>query len=222
MSTVHNSLPKLFHELQNFLAYYSNSSIPISICVPLKDKNQEHILYNTEQLTKWSEVRKIKDVIKNNNNIVEIWDYSEENINILHKNGITNTKYFPPKIWPEYRNKLLSYNDGSYDYDVAFCGLMSEARIKIIKRLKQNNISCDIIRAYGEHRDKRISKCKILLNVHYAGDYKIFEKIRCFPWLDINKIVISQNSLDPDPRCINASFDDIVPAVIKTLESFSA
>lgn len=219
MIKVHNVLPKLFHELQGFLEYYSDTEYPISICVPVKD--HEQIFYNTEQLTRTSELRKIKDKIKNFK-IIEIWDYSIENINILHKNGITNTRYFPPKIWPEYRDKLLSYNDGSYNYDVAFCGLMSSDRINVINKLRNKKISCNIINGYGDYRDKLIAKCKILLNIHYAGDYKIFEKIRCFPWLDTGKTIISHNSLDADPRCINVSIHNIVETVISTLNSFTA
>ena len=47
-----------------------------------------------------------------------------------------------------------------------------------------------------------LSKSKILLNVHYNDDWKCFEQIRCFPWLNTNKIIVSESSYDEDDRVI--------------------
>jgi hypothetical protein len=57
----------------------------------------------------------------------------------------------------------------------------------------------------------------MILNIHFNENYKIFEQYRCFAWLDIGKVVLSENSLDNDPRCINVSYDEIVPTLMKVL-----
>jgi hypothetical protein len=73
---------------------------------------------------------------------------------------------------------------------------------------------------YGEERDKELAKCKILLNIHAFSDYNVFENARCEPWLAIGVPIISENSLDNDPRCINVDYDQIVPRTIEFLRSY--
>ena len=62
----------------------------------------------------------------------------------------------------------------------------------------------------------------MLLNVHFNNDYKIFEQLRCFAWLDTGKIVVSENSLDNDPRCLNSNYESLVSVVVETLGNFSS
>ena len=207
---IYNPNNNLFGELESFLNYYySNTKIPISIYSSYLDS--DHILFNTEQLTRKDSIHKINNFF-HNKKIIEVWDYSLANIKILNSYGIKNTKYIPLKIWPEYEKKIKSYYSGNFLFDVAFCGWVgSEHRSALLTTIQKHNISLDIIEnIYGEDRDKRIAKCKILLNIHFDSNYNIFEKLRCFAWIDIGKIVVSENSLDDDPRCINVSYDNIL------------
>lgn len=215
---VYNSNKILFKELEQFLYfYYSDIEYPISIQKPLS--HQKHIVYNTEQLSRPDLIDFIES-IKNNYNIYEVWDYSLININILNNYGIYNTKHIPLKIWPEYKTKILSYNiDNTYDYDIGFCGwAYGNHRLDILDQIKPTNLTIDIIHnQYGDERDKRLAKCKILLNIHFDQNYQIFEYYRCFPWLDTGKIVVSENSLDNDSRCVNVNYTEIVPTLKQLL-----
>lgn len=216
---LHNPGGSLFKELEGFLRYYYNDiDTPISIMRQYFDEPQ--IVFNTEQLT-------IPDLFNNimsykNSNIIEIWDYSLSNINILNSVGINNTKHIPLKIWPEYKKKLDSLNtDNTYYYDVGFCGWTGSARRRsILELIKNSGMTLDIIEGgvFGEDRDKRLAKCKILLNIHFDTTYKIFEQLRCFPWIDTGKTVVSENSLDNDPRCVNVEYEDLVPTLLGLLK----
>lgn len=215
---VYSSNKLLFKELEQFLYfYYSDTKYPISIQKPLL--NQKQIVYNTEQLCR-PDLADFIESIKNNDYIHEVWDYSQINIDILNKHGIYHTKHIPLKIWPEYKNKILSFNTHNiYSYDIGFCGwVYGDHRLYILNQIKLSGLTIDIIdNQYEDARDMRLSKCKILLNIHFDQNYKIFEQYRCFPWLDTKKIVVSENSLDNDPRCVNVDYTHIVPTLKQLL-----
>jgi hypothetical protein len=217
---IYNPNQQLFCELENFLRYfYREIETPIAIMHHRADIDRPQILYNTEQLTRPDLYSTINNY--QHKNILEIWDYSLVNIKILNSAGIYNTKYVPLKIWPEYQTKLQQYcENSSFEFDIGFCGwVYGDHRVKILNSIKQlTNISIDIIDGlYGDDRDQRLARCRMILNIHFNENYKIFEQYRCFAWLDIGKVVLSENSLDNDPRCINVSYDEIVPTLMKVL-----
>ena len=55
-----------------------------------------------------------------------------------------------------------------------------------------------------------LGKCKIILNIHYSNTYNVFEVFRCGPWLEIGVPVISETSLDIDPRCISTTYANFI------------
>jgi hypothetical protein len=228
MNTVIAQDHQIFDDIKSFL---TDSSAPRSgypICIKNSHTDHPHVLFNTEQLTrdelKSNSRKNFNLAIFENPNIIEIWDYSIENIKILKQNNITNCKHVPFSIWPAYREKILSYNsDNKYDHDVAFCGGLNSRRQKITAALVERGISVDIIEnTYGEKRDARIAKSRMLLNVHFNDDYKIFEQLRCFAWLDTGKVIVSENSLDDDPRCRNSNYESLVPTVVESLAMFTS
>jgi hypothetical protein len=77
--------------------------------------------------------------------------------------------------------------------------------------MKDAGMSVNILTStYGRDRNKEIAKCKFLVNIHYNADYKIFELMRCAPWLDIGFAVITEESLDNDERAIITPYDKLV------------
>ena len=170
--------------------------------------DENFILYNTEQLSRISSLNYIKKMSKDPN-CVDIWDYSKANIEILSKHGI-NAKYYPPILPETYLSKLREFRNAGQTYDIGFSGADSPRRSKIIKDLQNAGLTTNFIKVYGDERDREIAKCKVLLNIHHSLDYKIFEKARCEPWLAIGVPIISEHSLDDDPRCINVSYDEMV------------
>jgi len=212
-----------FTELGNFILQsneFRDASYPVSIYQ--KDTayalDTPYILYNTEQTT--SETFPWES--KCDKDIKEIWDYSQVNIDNFKKRGILNTRLVVPTIWNDYKNKLLSYNeDNTYDYDVIFVGMGSERRFKIIEQLEhlaKSGLRIKLVThsiAYGEKRDRLIAKSKIYLNVHYKQHWNILERIRLFPWIGINKLIVSENSIDNDPACVNVDYDNIIDTILK-------
>ena len=178
----------------------------------------EGILYNTEQMTRQNKLEQVISKINNNKNIKEIWDYSKVNIQILNSKGITNVKYVPLESPDSYVNKLKEYRK-IIDYDVGFSGTLSNRRLNILNKLRECGKSVNIIQKFGEDRDMELARCKILINIHYADDYMVFESARCEPWLKAGVTVISEKSLDDDPRCINVDYDSLVNKVLECLKN---
>lgn len=212
---IYNPNKKIFLEIENFLKYYYNE-IDLPICIYKSLDIGKHILYNTEQLTR-PDVLEFAVSQKKNYDIVEIWDYSESNIELWNSIGIYNTRYVPPKIWPEYQKTILGYNKtNEYLFDIGFCGWVhGDRRVKALSKIAESGLNIKIIDGlYGDSRDSLLANCKILLNIHFDHNYRIFEKIRCFPWLDTGKIVVSENSLDNDPRCVNVKYEDLFETLL--------
>lgn len=171
------------------------------------------ILYNTEQLSRSSMLSIVLNNIRSSNP-VEIWDYSLANINILKGYDIIS-RHVPLDIPGWYIEELNNYRRNGITYDVGHSGTLTGRRLEIINLLKSSNISINIIELFGKDRDIELAKCKIILNIHAEDDYKIFESCRCEPWLKLGVTVISENSLDNDPRCINVNYNDIVKTVVE-------
>ncbi len=219
---IQNKILTNVYQCVNSFIYFLESKdlespdIPIWVG-PCANISEKCIYYNTEQLTRKNVLNDIICISKNNN-IIEIWDYSLENIEILKNNNITNVKHVPLESPQWYIDKLKSFKKNFYEYDIGFCGWLSERRNKIIQELKKYEIKINIVEKWGDERDKELSKCKTILNIHYDDDYKIFESARCEPWLQVGVPVISENSLDNDNRCINCEYGDIVNTVLNVLK----
>lgn len=174
------------------------------------------ILYNTEQLTRKGQLERIctMAIIPA---CVEIWDYSAVNVRILADRGIT-AKHVPLRSSDAYVARLCSLRSVGQIYDIGFAGSPSDRRAAILDALAKKGVSLCLIRSWGEGRDALLAKCRIILNIHYADDYKVFESARCVPWIEAGATVISEHSLDDDTRCINVPYDQLVAACIARLE----
>ena len=182
------------------------------------NNNEKFIFFNPEQLSRPPCLQNILDICKNKN-IVEIWDYSEANINILNKHNI-NVRLVQIESPKWYIDKLYSFREkhvDSFEYDVGFAGLITPRRGKILDELYSLGIKVNRIQQFGDARDMELAKCKIMLNIHAFEDYNIFEIARCEPWLQLGVVFISENSLDNDSRCINVNYAEIVNTVVKYL-----
>ena len=178
------------------------------------------VYYNTEQLTRKYILSEVLKILKNEN-ILEIWDYSLANIEILKLNNITNTKHVPLESPEWYIKKIKSFQLVDFEYDIGFCGTLSNRRNKILNELKSCGKKVNIVNRWGDDRDRELAKCKIILNIHFEDDYKIFESARCEPWLKIGIPVISEKSLDDDVRCIVSDYESLVQTVVDYLDNFN-
>jgi len=209
---------KYFDSFVYFLESIPQVQYPIYVS-DAPNKIEEYIYVNTEQMTRKTQLQRVISIYKANKPC-EFWDYSIANCNILESHGI-HAKHVPLSSPQWYLDKLKSWRN-DIQYDVGFCGAMSRRRQTIFNGLKARGIRVNIVNAWGERRDKELAKCRILINIHYADDYNIFEQARCEPWLSIGVPVISEHSLDDDPRCINVGYSELVEKVVSFLHENSS
>lgn len=207
-----------------FVNFFKSDKAPqVDIPIYVYDRygcNEPYVYFNTEQLSRTKELQDVIETIRKTNP-VQVWDYSKTNIDILKQHGIDAT--FISIISDEtYLNKLRSWRTEIL-YDVGFCGSSSPRRQLIIDQLKSAGLTVRFIEnIHGDARDQELAKCRVLINIHYGDDFKIFELARCEPWLRVGVPVISEHSLDDDDRCINVSYEKLAETTIHHLNTLKS
>lgn len=98
-------------------------------------------------------------------NSIQIWDYSNLNINFLNNLGFNNIKYFP--IGFHEKNQILD-NNKNKDIDVLFYGSLNDRRIKILEELKNKEVKLKVLTdSYDLERNQYIERSKIILNINW-------------------------------------------------------
>lgn len=173
------------------------------------ESHSKKILYNIEQMTREDKYMLCESRMKKED-IIEIWDYSITNYNILKGHGF-NIRHVPFRLTID---KIINYRDLNIEnklYDIAFTGQVGPYRQKILDELSAKGKTVLILENnYTDSRDIQIGKARLLINIHYNESYKVFESIRCEPWLSSGFPVLSETSLDDDPRATTASYDNLV------------
>jgi hypothetical protein len=208
---VNIDFPKYFDTFVFFLESEHAPKSEYPIYFGNSKKTQPYVFMNTEQLTR---KRVLDNIIKINkdNKPFEIWDYSWKNCEILAQNGII-AKHVPLQSPKWYLEKLKAWRT-TISYDVGFSGTLTSRRLTILNQLKERGLKVNTVCKWGEERDKELATCRIIINIHAGDDYQIFEVARCEPWLAIGVPVISENSLDNDPRCMNVEYTALVEKVL--------
>jgi len=184
----------------------------------LPENPVKKIIYNIEQMT-----REDKYILNssrmNQHDIVEIWDYSITNYNILKNYGFI-VKCVPFKL---NLDKILEYRNLqtlTKEYDIAFCGQIGPYRQYILDELNNRGKKVLILDGdYTMNRDIEIGKSKLLLNIHFNETYKVFETIRCEPWLASGHTVLTESSLDNDSRAISVPYNELVDKACEIIDS---
>jgi hypothetical protein len=156
---------------------------------------------NTEQLSVPSKFLEYKSYIRPN---IKIFDYSLQNIKI---SGIG--EYLPYNENLNETTKLKEFLNQPKEFDFAVIGTMSEHRKTIMNTVSSMGYKVYFISGWGDNRDKEVGKCKVLLNIHFNEDYKLYEPIRCERWRFAGMPIFSE-------ECI-----DNVPSEIKIVKNFA-
>jgi hypothetical protein len=209
-------------EINNIIDYLLSEfsperEYPIIFNINPKDRITKKIFYNIEQMTRESELNMTISRLKNPD-IIEVWDYSSVNCEILKKEGL-NVRHVPFKL---SINKIIEYSNYKKInklYDIAFSGQYSEYRLKILDELEKKGKKIFKCNDYSEGRDIGIGKSKLLINIHYNETYKVFESVRCEPWLASGFPVLSESSIEDDPRCTTVPYNMLVDKACKILDS---
>jgi len=205
--------PKWYDTFIYFLESELSPRTVFPIYLNYGEDNGNYIYYNTEQLTVPHYLEKAKTTI-NTTKPKEVWDFSEANCEIFRKNGIQAT-HVPLKSPEWYIHMLKSFQ--CKEYDVGFAGTINERRLYILDALEKEGVVVQKITDFGEARDKKLACCRIILNIHYSEEYQIFESNRCEPWLQCGIPVISEKSLDDDPRCIVSDYTSLIETTLSYL-----
>lgn len=213
-----------YNELKIIINNINNNKIIFLQSIPnLSDVsniiNQIYIL-NTEQLSRQKALNDMQIYIKNN---IKIIDYSKANIHCLNSLNIrTNILYIPYLI---NNNEIYNYDK---IYDVAYVGLFQNNinyRMNIINKLKKSNIQINKIEGFDTDRDNLLFKYKILLNIHYNEEYKIFEQMRCNRCIFNKVIVITEKSIDINYELkdyiIECEYDKLIETTIDVINNYT-
>ena len=215
--------------------------------IPEHIANSNKITFlNVEMLSESTRMQRIINIIDKTN--FKIADYSIENIKLLlffcHKNNIniTNKVIYLPYQFNLKENQNLSNLNDEYDYDIGIINAIPEKNDTVNKELdyRRENIWNDLqkfnsilhnkykiinIKGWGEERDKIISRCKIILNIHHFECYNIHESIRCDRLVFAKKILISDFSyftadLDLSEYFKPEKYEDIIKTTFDYLGNF--
>lgn len=172
---------------------------PVVVSHQTNPPTKDFIFYNSEQLTRPSQLAGVLEYVNKFN--IPVWDYSAQNVKILLQSGI-EAKHVPIRIGAEYEQKLQKWLTQPKLYDFGFCGSLTPYRQQQLDLLRAAKINVHLVHSTGDTRDQNLAQCKRMLNLHAGPEYRIFEAVRCEAWLHMNVPVISEPSLDDDPRCI--------------------
>lgn len=168
-------------------------------------------LLNTEQMTvkRYAE-RVYGDIEKYHPRII---DYSGENIKIFAEKSI-QCYYFPfPLIMKEKIAKKHNFTSLT----------TSEHRIVSIRETGQQ-VQC-FNNMWGLQRDKLIGESRILINIHYDAEYRIFETMRCYHAMSHWTLVVteecaSHNDILLKDSIIFAAQDQLKDTCARVLDNY--
>ena len=208
----YQNLIKIINEPHHFIFI---NNIPNNILNNYKHIFPNIYFLNTEQLSRIDWLHKITNYYKMG---IKCIDYSKANISYLDFNQ--EVLYFPYLV---NTNEIFDY---SKTQDVVFIGdITSHYRKNIINNLQKNNIHVNQIFKFYNERDNQLFRHKILLNVHFNENYKIFEQMRCNRCIFNKMIVITEKSIDIDYELkeyiIECEYDKLVETTIDVLQNYN-
>lgn len=174
------------------------------------------VFVNTEQLTVPKKLQEYRYFTRDPS--IEVYDYSRANISISGRGT-----YLPIEEDKGETTLLKTLRDrfrhASHAFDVACVGSVTPYRTYLVNFLKQAGVRVDFIQGFGIERDRRVAKCKILLNLHAEPSYKLYEPIRCERWRYAGMPIITEPCVDEVPPGVTTSALEDMPYVISTILS---
>jgi len=147
-----------------------------------------------------------------------VWDYSQDNVDIAHRNGITSI-HVPPAWHPKY-TPIDNVGD-QQDIDVLFMGALNGRRSFAVQLLGHLFDEVHVLQStWGMERDEFMARAKILLNVHFYKSQTL-ELLRISHALNSGIPVVSEESpSNPWPNAIEAvPYEGLARKVMELLHS---
>lgn len=206
------------NNINNLYLFFKTIPTPLlNLILKTPNYQTKFQLVNTEQITRNNIIKPIINLIKKG---IKIIDYSAGNIKLI-KEHIPNSELIH---WPYQPNIKEIYNYPKTN-QVAFIGALSQRRKNVLIHLLRNNIPISRIEGWNNKRDQQLFRHKILLNIHHANNYNIFEELRCNRAILNKMIVISEKSLYNENHplkefMIECDYKDIPQITINTLKNY--
>lgn len=137
---------------------------------------------------------------------VTVWDYCKRNLPFWKFNKI-DAVHVPIGYAPEMSRLKLE----EPIYDVVFTGAVSPRRQRILDGLKEAGLSVYAFsEPYGVERDAKLTKARVVLNVHYHDHIRTLEMAR-LSWLFSNKIAVVSEQSEDEGRFFKENACTFVP-----------
>jgi hypothetical protein len=120
-----------------------------------------------------------------------VWDYSFDNVEIAHRNGIPSI-HVPP-AWHEKYEPIDNLGD-TVDIDVLFMGALNGRRQFLVQMLGQLFDEVHVLQStWGMERDEFMARSKMLINIHFYKAQTL-ELLRISHALNSGLPVVSEQS----------------------------
>jgi hypothetical protein len=134
---------------------------------------------------------------------VHVYDYSKSNINLWKKHEVHNVGWFPMlhNKYDTYKLQQMRKHNGAPQYDFGIIAYnndinCSSRRKQVATYLRNIGHRVNVVCGWGDARDNELAKCEVILNIHHAETYKIFEHLRCDRLLYAGFKVVSEECDD--------------------------
>jgi hypothetical protein len=176
-----------------------------------KNSNVELGFLNTEPLTISHNLDLLKNIV-NKYPFLKIYDYSYSNLQIISSHNISGY-LLEYKSYSEETKLLKELNlkqEKIYDFGIITYGNTETNTIdnlfhkkkEVVVNLIEKGFKVHIISGWRLDRDKELTKCKVILNIHSILGLnntiyysKTFENIRCIRLLDAGFKILSEDSI---------------------------
>lgn len=190
------------------------------------DANGKLALVVTEQLTTRRAFNTVVTHCKRYQNITLI-NYSPVNAEIIRSDGCPGHRVLTLPNVPCGMG-LDDYARHRHEpkiFDIAFIGARSDRRDRIFQQLSRRFAVRHITNKWNGERNQELARSKILVNVHYREDYRVFETLRCMEAVLVGVVVLSEDSLPQNQSSIEAlvhfaPYDNIVAETILLMSRF--
>jgi hypothetical protein len=170
------------------------------------------ILYNFEQIHPG--VPTLRTFIEVLAPSFRVWDYSARNVATLERIARPRSVRRVPIGYSPELSRIAPAPE--QDIDVFFSGAISERRARVLDALRAEGLRVvSVSSVYGAERDALIARSKVVLNLHYRAETRIFEVARVFYLLANRKAVVTE--LGPSTEIEDAMREAVLAAPYEEL-----
>ncbi len=147
---------------------------------------------------------------------VELWEYSEGNVEFLKEQGFKGGHYIPLGYASSLERVAPAVKE---EFDVLFYGAVNERRRALLAELEARGLNvCVLFNAYGKMRDGVIARSKIVLNVHQFETQRL-EQVRISYLLNNRRFVISEAAAENPygEGVVYSGYEGLVETCVKYL-----